>query len=163
MLSNILLQYGEYVYAAVVVAALAYTLLRLRARSKSKQAIAQEPLEPLLVSKAKSDSTSADQVVWWNKEDFPYSAPWWFRYPVSIGVFGGSYWAFFEWDDKAGWIFGVLLAIIGLGLVRELFLSALVAALAGLALWAVGAAAAALPVSVAIIIGAMIIAQAVRR
>jgi hypothetical protein len=89
--------------------------------------------------------------------------PWWLRYPASVGVFAGSYWAFFDWEKKAGWIFGVLLIIIGLGLVRELLLGVLIAVFAGLALWAIGATVAALPVSVAIIIGAMIIAQAMRR
>jgi hypothetical protein len=171
MLNNALLQYGEYVYATVVVAALVYALFRVRAGSKSKQtgaphdkaAAVQVVPEPTIASQAKSESKSPDPAAWWNQEDFPYSAPWWLRYPASISVFAGSYWTFVEWDKKAGWIFGALLLIIGLGLVRELFLGALVAALAGLALWAVGAAVAALPVSVAIIIGAMIIAKAVRR
>jgi hypothetical protein len=102
-------------------------------------------------------------VPWWNHEDFPYSAPWWLRYPASVGVFAGAYWCFFEWEKKAGWALGVLLAMIGLGLVRELFLGALLAVVVGLVLWALGAAVAALPVSIAIIIGAMIIAQAMRR
>ena len=107
----------------------------------------------------------ADQapVAWWNHEDFPYSAPWWLRYPASTTVFAVSYWALFEWDKKAGWVVGVLFAIIGLGLVRELFLGLLLAVIAGLVLWALGAAVAALPVSIAILIGAIIIANAVRR
>lgn len=100
---------------------------------------------------------------WWNHDDFPYSAPWWLRYPASISVFAASYWSFFEWETKAGWVLGVLLAIIGLGLVRELFLGALLALVVGLVLWAVGAAVAALPVGLAVIIGAMIIARAMRR
>jgi len=102
-------------------------------------------------------------VAWWNHEDFPYSAPWWLRYPASTAVFAVSYWAFFEWERKGGWVVGVLFAIIGLGLVRELFLGLLLALLAGLTLWALGAAVAALPVSIAILIGAIIIANAVRR
>lgn len=102
-------------------------------------------------------------IPWWNHQDFPYSAPWWLRYPVSIGVFAASYWSFFEWDKKGGWVLGVLLAVIGLGLVRDLFISALLAVVIGLVLWAFGAAVAALPVSIAIIIGAMIIAKAMRR
>lgn len=100
---------------------------------------------------------------WWNHEDFPYSAPWWLRYLASIAVFAVSYWAFFEWEKKAGWLVGVLFAIIGLGLVRELFFGILLALIAGLVLWALGAAVATLPVSVAILIGAIIIANAVRR
>ena len=103
------------------------------------------------------------QAAWWNRDDFPFSAPCWFRYPASLGVSAASYWCFFVWEKKIGWIGGVMLAIIALGLARELLLGAVIAALAGLALWAAGAAFAALPVSVAIIIGAMIIAQAMRR
>ncbi|ESS73983.1 hypothetical protein MGMO_7c00020 [Methyloglobulus morosus KoM1] len=100
---------------------------------------------------------------WWNHEDFPYSAPWWFRYPASIVVFGASYFTAFEWDKKVGWIVGALLLIIGLGLIRELFIGILLATVAGLALWAMGAAVSALLVSAAIIIGAMIIATSMRR
>lgn len=112
-----------------------------------------------------ADTTPQGQesVPWWKDEDFPYSAPWWLRYPASIGVFAASYWTFVEWGKRSGWILGVLLAIIGLGLVQELFFAALLAVIVGLVLWALGAAVAALPVSVAIIIGAMIIAQAMRR
>jgi len=169
MLSNLLLQYGEYAYATVVIAALAYALFRMRQKSKSVQTeafpevAAQPDTELQIHSQTPGKTQSSDPVAWWNNEDFPYSAPWWLRYPASIGVFAGSYWAFFEWDKKAGWVFGALLVVGGLGLIRELFLGVLVATLAGLALWAVGAAVAALPVSVAIIIGAMIIAQAMRR
>lgn len=105
----------------------------------------------------------ATEIPWWNHEDFPYSAPWWLRYPASIGIFAASYWCFFEWEKKAGWVVGVLLAIIGLGLAREVLIGAILAVVVGLVLWAVGAAVAALPVGVAIIIGAMIIARAIRR
>lgn len=100
---------------------------------------------------------------WWNHEDFPYSAPWWFRYPASIIVFAASYFTAFEWNQKAGWIVGILLLIIGLGLIRELFLGITLATFVGLTLWALGAAVSALPVSAAIIIGAMIIAQSMHR
>jgi len=169
MLSNLLLQYGEYAYATVIIAVLAYALFRMRQKSKSVQTeafpevAARADAELQFNSQTPGKTQSSDPVAWWNHEDFPYSAPWWLRYPASIGVFAGSYWAFFEWDNKAGWVFGALLVVIGLGLIREFFFGVLVAILAGLALWAVGAAVAALPVSVAIIIGAMIIAQAMRR
>lgn len=165
------MQYGEYAYAAVVIAALIYVLLRIRKGGASTQAgstrdameISQASMELPTVSRAKGGDDLPDPAPWWDQEDFPYSAPWWLRYPASIAVFAGSYWAFFEWDKKAGWILGALLTIIGLGLVRELFVGALIAVFAGLVLWAFGAAVAALPVSVAIIIGAMIIAQSVSR
>jgi hypothetical protein len=169
MLSNLLLQYGEYAYGTAVVAVFAYALFRMRQKSKSvhteafPEVAAQAHAELQVTSQTPGKTQSSDPVAWWNHEDFPYSAPWWLRYPASISVFAGSYWAFFEWDKKAGWVFGALLVVIGIGLIRELFFGVLLATLAGLALWAVGAAVAALPVSVAIIIGAMIIAQAARR
>lgn len=171
MPNDFLLQYGEFVYAAVVIALLVYALIRLNSRSKSTQlgairdeaVIAQEATAPPIASLTTIESGSPEPVSWWNDDDFPYSAPWWLRYPTSIGVFAVSYWAFFDLDKSASWIIGVLFAIIGLGLVRELFFGALIAVFAGLALWGVGAAFAALPVSVAIIIGAMIIAQTMRR
>ena len=100
---------------------------------------------------------------WWNEDDFPYNAPWWLRYPASAAVFYGAYWSFFEWEKKASWILGSFLLIIGLGLARELLIGVIVAIVVGLVLWAFGAAVAALPVSIAIIIGAMIIAQAIKR
>lgn len=100
---------------------------------------------------------------WWDSDDFPYDAPWWLRYPASAAVFYGSYWSFFEWEKRAGWVLGVLLLIIAVGLARELLFGVIAAVVVGLILWAVGAAVAALPVSIAIIIGAMIIAQAVKR
>jgi hypothetical protein len=118
-------------------------------------------------SKATATATTSDDAAaskpWWNHEDFPYSAPWWLRYPTGVAVFYGAHWVAFEWEKKAGWILGLLLAIIGLGLLRELFFGILIAAVVGLVLWAIGAAAAALPVSAAILIGAMIIASALRR
>lgn len=170
MLSSILLQYGEYAYATVVIAVLAYALFRIRQKNKSVQTEAfpiaasqVADVEPQINSQTSGKTQIADPVAWWNHEDFPYSAPWWLRYPASIGVFACSYWAFFDWDKKVGWAFGALLVVIGLSLIRELFFGVLLATLAGLSLWAVGAAVAALPVSVAIIIGAMIIAQAMRR
>jgi hypothetical protein len=169
MLNYLLLQYDEYAYATVVVAMLAYALFRMRQKSRSVQTeafpevAAQAHAEFQVTSQTPGKTQSSDPVAWWNHEDFPYSAPWWLRYPASIGVFAGSYWAFFEWDRKAGCVFGALLVVIGLGLIRELFFGVLLATLAGLALWAVGATVAALPVSIAIIIGAMIIAQAMRR
>lgn len=168
MLSNLFLQYGEYAYATVVITVLAYALLRTRQNKAARteavsEVAAQADTELQVIPQPPGETQSLIPVKWWNHEEFPYSAPWWLRYPVSMGVFSGSYWAFFDWDKKAGWLFGILLVIIGLGLIRELFLGILLATLVGLALWAVGAAVAAVPVSVAIIIGAMIIAQALRR
>jgi len=98
-----------------------------------------------------------------DSDDFPYSAPWWLRYPASVAVFYGAYWSYMEWEKQAGWIIGTLLLIIGIGLARELLFGVIAAVIVGLVLWGLGAAVAALPVSLAIIIGAMIIAQAMKR
>ena len=92
-----------------------------------------------------------------------FNARWWIRYPVSLIFFAGAYYCAFEWDRRLGWLFALLLLVGGIGLVRELFAGFLVALVVGGILWAVGAAVAALPVSAAIIIGAMIIAQSIRR
>jgi hypothetical protein len=92
-----------------------------------------------------------------------FDAKWWVRYPISLIFFAGSYYCAFELERRLGWLFALLLLLGGLGLIRELFVALLLAALAGGLLWAAGAAVAALPVSAAIIIGAMIIAQSLRR
>ncbi|MFH0134270.1 hypothetical protein ACGLHS_28950 [Variovorax sp. VaC1] len=95
---------------------------------------------------------------------FPYDAPWWLRYPLGVAALGGAWYCAFEWQTTrwAHWLLAGMFAFMALGLLRELFLGIMVAALVGLALWAFGAAFAALPVSVAIIIGAMIIASRMR-
>ena len=98
-----------------------------------------------------------------NEPDPLFDAKWWVRYPISLIFFAGSYYCAFEWERRLGWLFALLLLIGGLGLIRELFVGLLLALLAGGLLWAAGAAVAALPVSAAIIIGAMIIAQSLRR
>ena len=129
------------------------------------EAMAETPDPPATATSDVAESPANANALqkWWDKDDFPYSAPWWLRYPASAAVFYGSYWSFFEWEKRAGWIFGPLLLIIGLGLARELLFGVIAAVVVGLILWALGAAVAALPVSVAIVIGAMIIAQAMKR
>lgn len=97
---------------------------------------------------------------WWRADDFPYSAPWWLRYPAGAGLLYAAFAFGFLSDRNAGWMIGVMFSIIVIGLLRELILGLFLAVLVGSLLWAIGAAIAALPVSVAIIIGAMIIANA---
>jgi hypothetical protein len=136
-----------------------------RITDPTDKAMAETPDSPATGTSEVADSTANANAhqKWWDKDDFPYSAPWWLRYPVCTAVFYGSYWSFFEWERRAGWIFGPLLLLIGIGLARELLFGVLVAMVVGLILWALGAAIAALPVSLAIVIGAMIIAQAMKR
>jgi hypothetical protein len=110
-----------------------------------------------------AETVTPEPKSWWNHENFPYSAPWWLRYPVGFGVVYGAFAFGFQSDRKAGWFIGLLFSIIALGLLRELFFGIALALLVGGGLYAVGAAIAALPVSVAIIIGAMIIANSGKR
>lgn len=119
----------------------------------------EEPLQD--ASQPERNPTAAKR--WWNDEDFPCSAPWWLRYPVGAATLYGAFVFGFQSQRKGGWLLGVLLSIICIGLVRELFLGIVLAVLVGGGLWALGAAIAALPVSLAIIIGAMIIANSGRR
>jgi hypothetical protein len=164
-----ILQYGEFIYAAAVICVLVCLWIYIRLKvphpgePSDKDVSHNDDPKLRIADLALTKRPSEDAAQWWNHEDFPYSAPFWLRYPVSIAVFAVSHWAFFEWEKKAGWVVGVLVAIMGLGLVRELFFGILLALIAGLVLWALGAAVAALPVSVAILIGAIIIANAVRR
>lgn len=102
-------------------------------------------------------------IPWWDREDFPFSAPWWLRYPAGFGCLFGAYFLAFDWEHRLHWLASGFLALFALAFLRELFFGLLLAAIAGLVLWAFGAAVAALPVSVAIVVGAIIIANAVRR
>lgn len=103
---------------------------------------------------------------WWNADGDLYDVPWWARYPAGLLVGYGAWWAISEWDTKkliAPWAICTMLSIIALGLMREVILCVIAAAIVGGLLWAAGAAVAALPVSVAIIIGALIVAAAVSK
>jgi hypothetical protein len=124
---------------------------------------AQSEAIPVATHQIAEEQSSSKKVAWWNDENFPYSAPWWLRYPFSTLVFYGAYYTTLEWNARGHWVAGILLFIIGLGLVRELFFGLLLAAATWFLLSVMGAAIAALPISVAIIIGAMIIANSNQR
>jgi hypothetical protein len=98
------------------------------------------------------------------EDNFPYDAPWWLRYPTGLLVLGGAWYCAFEWQSTkwGDWIVAGMLAFIAVGLMRELLFGLILAAVAGLLLWGIGGALAALPASVAIIVGAMIIASKMR-
>ena len=120
--------------------------------------------EPAAFSAPASLDAPPSEVAPAPEDNFPYDAPWWFRYPVGLLVLGGAWYCAFEWQStKWGhWIVAGLLAVIAVGLMRELLFGLILATVAGLVLWGIGGALAALPVSVAIIIGAMIIASKMR-
>jgi hypothetical protein len=138
----------------------------IRDEEPSAPVVLVEPAPPRQTYWNRPDAwwNNPDPALWWNHESFPYSAPWWFRYPLGVAAGVGAWYCLVEWESHklARWLFGILLVFIVLGLVRELFLGLLLAVVVGGGLWAVGAAVAALPVSVAIIIGAMIIAARMR-
>lgn len=102
---------------------------------------------------------------WWDAEDFPFVAPWWFRYPAGVVAFALAYFVFM-WADQAAlngagqwivqWVLGGALVLIGLALIRELLLFVIGIS----ALWWFGTMAAANPIPSAIIAGALIIAYA---
>jgi hypothetical protein len=129
----------------------------------------QDPTDPQTMPLQVAEQTpntapaAGRPIPWWDHEDFPFSAPWWLRYPVGFGCVFGAYYLAFDWAHRLHWLASGFLALVALAFLRELFFGLVLAAIAGLVLWALGAAVVALPVSVAIIIGAVIIANAVRR
>lgn len=85
------------------------------------------------------------------------------RYLIAALCFYGSYYFAFEYKDKRAALLALFSLIAGLALARELGKWLLIAAAVVGVGWAVFAGIAALPVSAAIVIGAIIIAFAVRR
>lgn len=100
---------------------------------------------------------------WWHGEDGFFNAPWWFRYPAAIAAAAlSAYLINTEYAQKnefRQWIVGILGGIYVIGWARELAILALVC---GLVWWAISAVQA-MPVNVAILVGALIIAAAVSR
>lgn len=83
-------------------------------------------------------------------------------YPSGLVVLAGSYYAAFE-RGAPSLTLGLFMAFIAFALLRELLPAVILALAVGLVLWFSGATVAALLASVAIIIGAMIIVQLMRR
>jgi hypothetical protein len=96
-------------------------------------------------------------------DDWLITAKWWVRYPMAIGLAAVGWYFAFGLEKKWGWVIAVLFWFGAAGLMREVFLFALGAGLLVLIVWVLGVGIAALPISAAIIIGAVIIAVAVKR
>lgn len=98
-----------------------------------------------------------------DEDDWLYTAKWWVRYPLALGMVALGWYFASGLELKLGWIMTVLCWFVAAGLMREVFLFTLGAGVLVLIVWALGIGIAALPVSAAIIIGAVIIAVAVKR
>lgn len=85
------------------------------------------------------------------------------RYPLAASVLWFAYYVSQEWTDRRSWIVVVASMCWGLWLARELFVWILGAAVVGGIAWAIFAGVAALPVSAAIVIGALIIASSLKK
>ena len=98
-----------------------------------------------------------------DEDDWLYTAKWWVRYPLALGLIALGWYFAFGFESKFGWIMTVLGWLGAAGLMREYSLFTLGAGVLVLIVWLLGIGVAALPVSAAIIIGAVIIAVAVKR
>lgn len=85
---------------------------------------------------------------------------WWMRYPFAGLLLYGAYRAFLDTAPGSGF-WALMYAIAALYIARKVFAVIAVLAVLGLIGWGIFGAVAALPVSVAVIIGAIIIAGAV--
>jgi hypothetical protein len=85
------------------------------------------------------------------------------RYPLAALVLWLAYYASQEWGDWRRWIVVLSAVFWSLWLARELFGWLFGIAVVGGIAWAFFAGVAALPISAAIVVGAIIIALAVRR
>lgn len=85
------------------------------------------------------------------------------RYPVAALVLWFAYYVSQEWTDRRSWIVVLAAVCCSLWLARELFGWVLGLAVVGGIAWALFAGIAALPVSAAIVIGALIIASALKK
>lgn len=85
---------------------------------------------------------------------------WWMRYPFAGLLLYGAYRAFLDTAPSSGF-WALMYAIAALYIARKVFAVIAVLAVLGLIGWGIFGAVAALPVSVAVIIGAIIIAGAV--
>jgi hypothetical protein len=106
------------------------------------------------------ESTPKVPAPWWHGEDGFFDAPWWFRYPAALAV--AALFAYFfnaKGSELARWVLGIVVGFYVIALAREL---AILALICGVVWWAASAVQE-MPVNVAIVVGALIIAAAVSR
>ena len=124
---------------------------------RKRQVFVPDPPPPIVLSEDEINANAEAQAKWERIE-----AAWWYRYPMA-GLAFLSAWFLMEWRPNLWWL-SVIAVLYGLTIARELGAVVLYVALAGFGIYIVVAAfqgVASLPVSVAIIIGAVIIAAAV--
>lgn len=105
-----------------------------------------------------SSSGTENQLV---ADSWPMDERWWVRYPLACLAAWAGYFCAFEWNGNLHWIAAALMWFMAAGLARELLLWAIGFGVVALVVWGVSAGIAALPISLAIVLGAMIIAFAI--
>lgn len=126
---------------------------------RKKQVFVPDPTVPIVLSEDEIKAQAESKAKWERIEK-----QWWYRYPLAGLVFFGA-WFLVETKPNLWWL-AAIVAIYGLVLAKELGYLVLVGLvfLAGLWLFqGVFQGIASLPVSVAVIIGALIIAGAVSK
>jgi len=141
-------------YGAAIVFALIGTLLGFNVYRK-RQIHIPAPFKPRVISEDEI-AAQAESAERWKRIE----KKWWYRYPFAGLMFFG---AWFLVETKPGlWWLAAVLAIYGLVLAKELGYLALFGLACLLGYWLLQGIAS-IPVSVAVIIGALIIASAVRK
>lgn len=171
VLATFLLGYGVFLLLKKDRLLTASKIRALNAAPKEEFRSIELPIEgwnlnrqPITVSQEKpsqpeSLSTGENEVT---PDNWPFEEPWWIRYPIAIGVVWLGYFCAFEWSNKLGWIAAALLWFIAAGLAREALLWVIGLGALALVGWGLMAGVAALPISLAIVLGAVIIALAIQ-
>lgn len=145
-------------WITAVAAALLYGLIVFLIYRK-KQVFVTDPPPQIILSDDEIKANAEATAKWERIEKM-----WWYRYPVAALAFGGA-WFVWEWRPHLWWV-SVIAVLYGLVLAKEVGLLAFYLSLAGIGIYlatAIFQGLATLPVSAAIIIGAIIIAGAVSR
>lgn len=122
---------------------------------RKKQVFVPDPPAPIVLSDEEIKAQAESKAKWERIEK-----QWWYRYPLAGLVFFG---AWFLVETKPGlWWLAAIVAIYGLVLAKELGYLVLIGLACLVGYW-IFQGIASLPVSVAVIIGALIIASAVSK
>ena len=126
---------------------------------RKKQVFVPDPPKPIVRSEEEIKADAEAKAKWERIEQM-----WWYRYPVAGLVFVGA-WLLWEYRPHLWWV-SAIGVVYGLVLAKEVGLLAFYLSLGGVGIYlatAIFQGLATLPVSAAIIIGAIIIASAVSR